>query len=146
MRWVACAALVLFLAPVAAARTPLKVTPAPFRADELSMTVSFVAPWTLPAGQRYYARWQTLTPGSLLTPGCSPTTSLNPIGRLGRAGQTVAIVLVVERSMGDAFCPGPSTLQVFAQRSGPGGFVAATASKATLRPVGTIRFRVFKPV
>ena len=123
----------------------VQVTPKPFRQDDTFMDVSFTAPVTTTRGYFYFARWQTRAPRSTLPYGCSPSSQLNPLGRLAREGTRITLRLQPERSLGDSFCPGPSQVLVFMQK-GELGHVAADASRETYRQVADYRFRVFRPV
>lgn len=140
---VAIGLVFLHVAAADAAQSPVRVTisPSPFRADEPAMTVQFTAPATTTAGRLYFMRWQTRAPRSTLPPGCSPSSSINPPGRLARAGQRITLRLQPERTFGDSFCPGPSQLLIFTQLA-KGGLVAGT--RATYRLVADYRFRVYR--
>ncbi len=106
------------------------------------MIVTFTTARPAPAGELYYVWWATRAPESTLPAGCAVASKIDSVGFKGGTNARVKTALSPEPIFGDAFCPGPSLLQVSLHRAKPNR-LRTDSGHAQL--VGKFYFRVLRP-
>lgn len=142
----ASVAIALVAASAAPASAPVvssvRVQPSPFYDDEPFMTVKFKTSVAAPAGRLYFLWWTSLAAGAA-NEDCAVDSNPDPVGYRGGLNATVVAKLVPDRILGgDAFCAGPSMIQIYTQKARSNRHTVDSPPKA--KDLVVYKFRVFR--